>query len=50
MSRTKFDHLSKDILAKAFWRKLVGQEVKEYLREEEEVLLAAEEIEVYKIK
>ncbi|WP_332910464.1 hypothetical protein [Algoriphagus boritolerans] len=38
------------ILAKAFRRKLVGQEVKEYLREEGEVLMAAEEIEAYKIK
>lgn len=42
MSKTKFDHLSQAIFAKAFRGELVGQEVKEYVREVGEVLMAAE--------
>ena len=48
--KAKIDQLPQAVLAKAFRGELVGQEVKEYMREAGEVLMAAEGSEVYKIK
>ena len=48
--KTKIDQMPQAVLAKAFRGELVGQEVKDYVREIGEVLMAAEGVELYKSK
>lgn len=48
--KAKIDQLPQAILAKAFRGELVEQEVKEYVVEESEGLMAAEGVELYKFK